>query len=75
MQPALTEHKRVDLVPFAIAVPELEVRPDLKWATIGEQVAQVLQPFPLMTELGRADLVPTHTIRLHGATSPPHTRQ
>lgn len=52
------EDEEVDLVPAAVVVPELEVRPGAVGRGVGEEFADVVEAVGLVLELGGRDLDP-----------------
>ena len=56
---------------MCLAVEELEVAPRVERPAIGQQVADVLQPFTLVSELGEADLVPAVAVGSMCSSSSP----
>ncbi len=71
VQRPLTEDQEVDLGPRAVAVDELEVAPRVEWATVWEELADVLQALTLMCVLGVGDEMPARAVGLHATLTPP----
>ena len=73
VQAAAAEDEQVDLVPLALAVAELEVRPRAERGLIRQQVMDDVQAFRLMGELGRRYLDPALDLLRHdpSPSSPP----
>lgn len=44
MEPAATEHQGIDLVPPAVGILELDVRPDPEWGTSGRNSRRRRRP-------------------------------
>ena len=58
VQRILPEHQRIDLVPAAVGVTELEVGPDAVRRVLGDALAEVFEAFTLVVELGGGHLDP-----------------
>ena len=58
VQPAAAQDQQVDLVPLAVAVAELEVRPGAERSVVGQQGADEIQALSLVGELGGGHLDP-----------------
>ena len=69
VQATPAQHQQVDLVPLAMAVAELEVRPRAEGRVRGQQGPDEVQPLRLVGELGRGYLNPALNALRHGPLS------
>src|SRR5487761_1253125 len=68
MELAAAEEEQVDLLPFALAISELHVRPGTERGHLGHQGSELVEPLGLVRVRRRGDLdPPPERRRRHGA--------